>query len=78
MELKRCKNSHILSSDQSWNNFDPKSKKWTFIDFDEDEYGYHLWDYESKKIIHTRGVIFNEIVMYKDDMDIIIGIDIIK
>ena len=27
--------------------------------------GYHLWDYENKKIIRSRDVVFNEKVMYK-------------
>ena len=32
----------------------------------EDEFGYHLWDNENQKMIHSRDVIFNEKVMYKD------------
>ena len=53
-------------NDQGRNRLDPKSKKWTFIGYGENEFGYHLWDNENQKTIHSRDVIFNEIVMYKD------------
>jgi len=45
---------------------DHKSKKCIFINYGEDEFGYHLWDNENKKIIHNKNVIFNEKEMYKD------------
>ena len=53
-------------SDQGRNKLDPKSKKCTFIGYGEDEFGYHIWDDEKKKVIRSRDVIFNERVMYKD------------
>ena len=53
-------------SDQGRNKLDPKSKVCTFIGYGEDEFGYRIWDVESKKIIRSRDVIFNERVMYKD------------
>jgi hypothetical protein len=31
-------------------------------------FGYRLWDYENCKIIRSRDVIFNEKVMYKDQL----------
>ena len=31
-------------------------------------YGYCLWDYENHKIIMSRDVVFNEKVMYKDQL----------
>jgi hypothetical protein len=43
-----------------------KSKKCTFIGYDVNDFGYLLWDYENKKIIRSRDVIFNGKVMYKD------------
>ncbi|WVY97343.1 hypothetical protein V8G54_029494 [Vigna mungo] len=48
------------------NKLDPKSKKCTFIDYGEDEFGYRLWENENQKMIRSRDVIFNEKVMYKD------------
>jgi hypothetical protein len=45
-----------------------KSKKCTFTGYDVNDFGYHLWDYENHKIIRSRDVIFNEKVMYKDQL----------
>ena len=45
-----------------------KSKKCTFIGYGVDDFGYHLWDYENHKIILSRSVVFNENVMYKDQL----------
>ena len=41
-----------------------KSKKCTFIRYGVDDFGYRLWDYENHKIIRSRDIVFNEIVMY--------------
>jgi hypothetical protein len=45
-----------------------KSKKCTLIGYDVNDFGYGLWDYENNKIIRSRDVIFNEKVMYKDQL----------
>jgi hypothetical protein len=45
-----------------------KSNKCTFIGYDVNDFGYHLWDYENNKIIRSIDVIFNEKVMYKDQL----------
>jgi hypothetical protein len=45
-----------------------KSKKCTFIGYGVNDFGYRLWDYENHKIIRSRDVIFNEKVMYKDQL----------
>jgi hypothetical protein len=45
-----------------------KSKKCTFIGYGVNDFGYLLWDYENNKIIRSRDVIFNEKVMYKDQL----------
>ena len=42
-----------------------KSKKCTFIGYGVDGFGYRLWDYENHKIIRSRDVVFNEMVMCK-------------
>jgi hypothetical protein len=41
-----------------------KFKKYTFIGYSVNDFGYHLWDYENNKIIRSRDVIFNEKLMY--------------
>ena len=45
-----------------------KSKKCTFIGYGVNDFGYRLWDYENNKIIRSRDFIFNEKVMYKDQL----------
>jgi hypothetical protein len=45
-----------------------KFKKCTFIGYNVNDFGYRLWDYENHKIIRSRDVIFNEKVMYKDQL----------
>jgi hypothetical protein len=45
-----------------------KSKKCTFIGYNVNDFAYFLWDYENNKIIRSRDVIFNEKVMYKDQL----------
>jgi hypothetical protein len=45
-----------------------KYKKCTFIGYSVNDFGYHLWDYENQKIIRSRDVIFNDKVMYKDEL----------
>ena len=34
--------------------------------YDIDEFGYRLWDFENRKIVRSRDVIFNEKVLCKD------------
>ena len=43
-----------------------KSNKCTLIGYGVYDFGYHLWDFENRKIIRSRDVVFNENVMYKD------------
>ena len=45
-----------------------KSKKCTFIGYGVNDFGYHLYDYENHKIIRSRDVIFNENVLYKNQL----------
>ena len=55
---------HIDSAERS--KLDAKSNKCVFVGYGDDEFGYQFWDYENRKIIRSRDVIFNENVMYKD------------
>eukprot|EP00253_Pinus_taeda_P007037 PITA_07037 len=45
-----------------------KSKKCTFIGYGVNDFGYRFYDYEKHKIIRIRVVIFNEKVLYKDQL----------
>jgi hypothetical protein len=45
-----------------------KSKKCTLIGCDVHDFGYRLWDYENHKIIRSSDVVFNENIMYKDQL----------
>jgi hypothetical protein len=45
-----------------------KSKKCTFIGYNVNDFGYRLWYYENHKIIRSRDAVFNEKVMYKDQL----------
>lgn len=55
---------HIDSTKRS--KLDAKSQKCVFVGYGGDEFGYRFWDYENRKIIRSRDVIFNENVMYKE------------
>ena len=45
-----------------------KCKKCTFCGYGVNDFGYRVWDYEGHKIIRSRDFIFNEKVMYKDQL----------
>ena len=57
---------HIFKENRT--KLESKSKKCTFIGYGVNDFGYRLWDYENNKIIRSRDVIFNEKVMYKDQL----------
>ena len=56
--------SHIDSKNRT--KLEAKSKKYVFVGYDIDELGYRLWDFENRKIVRSKDVIFNEKVLYKD------------
>ena len=43
--------------------FDHKSRKCLMLGYSENRKGYRLYDIEHKKVIHSRDVLFNEMVM---------------
>ena len=49
-------------------HIEDKYKKCTFIGYQVDGFGYHLWNCENNKIIMSRYVVFNKKVMYKDQL----------
>ena len=58
--------AHINKENRT--NLEAKSKKCTFIGYGVNGFGYFFYDYEKHKIIRSGYVIFNEKVLYKDQM----------
>ena len=58
--------SYVHISDHGRNKLDAKSLKCTFIGYGVDDFGYKFWDYQNKKVIRSKDVIFNEKFLYKD------------
>ena len=59
---------HVDSNDRD--KLDPKSRKYFFIGYGSDDFGYRFWDEENRKIIRQRNVIFNEKLLYKHRSDV--------
>ena len=57
---------HVDKDDKT--KLEAKSKKCTFIGYRVDDFGYCIWGFENHKIIRSRDVVFNEKVMYKDQL----------
>jgi len=57
---------HINKENRTKN--EEKSKKCTFIGYGVNYFGYRLYDYENHKIIRSIDVIFNEKVLYKNQL----------
>ena len=55
--------SHIDSKNIT--KLEAKSKKCVFFGYGINEFCYRLWDFENRKIIRSRDVIFNKKVLYK-------------
>lgn len=47
---------------------DAKSMRCTFIGYGSDDFGFRLWNLETNKVIRSRDVVFNEKVMYCDQL----------
>ena len=62
-----CK-SFVHIDKENITRLEDKSKKSTFIGYRIDYFGYFLWDYENNKIIRSRDVVFNEKVVFKDQL----------
>jgi hypothetical protein len=60
--------SFVHINKENRTKLEAKSKKCTFIGYSVNDFGYRLWDYENNKIIRSIDVIFNEKVMYKDQL----------
>ena len=58
--------SYVHIDSNKRDKLDSKSRKYFFIGYGPDDFGYHFWDDENKKIIRLRNIIFNEKLLYKD------------
>ena len=67
MKIFGCE-SFVHIDKENRTNLEAKSKNCTFIGYNVNDFGYRLWDYVNNKIIRSRDVIFNEKVMYKDQL----------
>jgi hypothetical protein len=58
--------SYVHVNAENRSKLDAKSKICTLLGYGDDSFGYRLWDHESKKVIRSKDVRFNEDVLYKD------------
>ncbi|KAE8671774.1 putative polygalacturonase [Hibiscus syriacus] len=58
--------TYLINHSAERSKLDAKSNKYAFVGYGGDEFGYRFWDYENRKIIKSRDIIFNENMMYKD------------
>ena len=58
---------HVLEHNRTI--LDPKSKKCIFVGYDTHRKGWRCMDLETKKVIESRDVVFDEISSYKYDAD---------
>ena len=58
--------SHI--DKENITKLEEKSKKYTFIGYGMNYFGYHLYDYKNHKIIRSKYVVFNQKEIYKDQL----------
>ena len=58
--------SYVRVKDADRNKLDPKAKKCIFIGYGSEEMSYRFWDEQSRKVVRSRDITFNENVVYKD------------
>ncbi|KAE8692217.1 Receptor-like serine/threonine-protein kinase SD1-8 [Hibiscus syriacus] len=63
--------AYLINHSAERSKLDAKSNKCAFVGYGGDEFGYRFWDYENRKIIRSKDVIFNENVMYKDSPEVV-------
>lgn len=63
--------SYVLINNNERNKLDSKLKKYYFIDYCINEFGYRFWDYENNEIIININIIFKENEIYNDKSRII-------
>ncbi|XP_022859496.1 uncharacterized protein LOC111380226 [Olea europaea var. sylvestris] len=58
--------SHVLDDSITRSKLDVKSIKCYFIGYGDEAFSYRFWDEQSRKIIRSKNVLFNEKARYKD------------
>lgn len=61
-----CYVSYVYIESDARSKLDAKSKKYYFIGYGDEAFGYRSWDDQNRKIIRSRNVTFNEMAVYKD------------
>ena len=62
--------SYVHIDASARNKLDSKSRKYIFIGYGTDEFGYRFWDDQNRKIFRNKDVIFDEKVMYKNRFEV--------
>ena len=60
--------SYVHIDAEHRNKLDAKSRRYTFIGYGQNNFGFWFWDIENRKIIRSNDVVFNEKVMHKDSL----------
>ena len=69
-----CCVSYVHVDSDTRSKLDAKSKICFFIGYGNKKFGYRFWDKQNRKIIRSRNVIFNEQVMYKDRLTVVLDV----
>jgi hypothetical protein len=56
----------MFTNPDACSKLDAKSRKCYFIGYRDKAFSYRFWDDQNRKIIRSRNIIFNELVVYKD------------
>jgi hypothetical protein len=59
--------SYVYIESDACSKLDAKSRKCYFIGYGDEAFGYRFWDDQNRKIIRSRNVTFNEMVVYKNN-----------
>jgi hypothetical protein len=59
--------SYVYIESNARSKLDAKSRKCYFIGYGDEAFGYRFWDDQNRKIIRSRNVTFNEMVVYKNN-----------
>jgi len=65
-----CCVSYILIDSNSRDKLDLKERKYYFIGYGSDMYGYRFWDDQNKKVIRSKNATFNENLFYKEKFSV--------
>jgi hypothetical protein len=57
---------YVSIESDAHSKLDDKSKKCYFIGCGDEAFRYRFWDDQNRKIVRSRNVTFNEMVVYKD------------